>query len=235
MLQVYNGCRRLSLTRAYAAMTTSTVNDVLTSSKAYVRSMADEDKMIISLAIGGKQNNLTREKTEPLEKALARLKARVCPPPKKDKKRKPLRESTVDVGPQEDLLVALYSDISACHPISPATPNEVAWSKGRILQVGSILFEVQYNPPAVDKLVVTRLAMVGYPLLPVVTVSNADEALSRHRWLKRRPGSDSWEDVGCSQPCYTPSSDDVGYILGIEVTPGRMQEGPQVKSNPDHL
>jgi 2',5'-phosphodiesterase len=95
--------------------------------------------------------------------------------------------------------------------------------------------------------------MAGYPVLPVAALAFADSGLCRWRWLRKlQPagkGSSSkgnaaaaaaegdWEDTGCSSMCYTPTQQDIGYMLRVECTPaaaaatdGQQQQGAPVPS-----
>jgi len=75
--------------------------------------------------------------------------------------------------------------------------------------------------------------MVGYPLLPTVSISFAQPQLSRWRWLRGQQGvaavaavgGGGWEDTGCSSMCYTPTQQDVGCVLRVECTPVAASSG----------
>jgi 2',5'-phosphodiesterase len=96
--------------------------------------------------------------------------------------------------------------------------------------------------------------MAGYPVLPVAALAFADSGLCKWRWLRKlqpaSKGSSSkgnaaaaaagdWEDTGCSSMCYTPTQQDIGYMLRVECTPaaaaaaaadGQQQQGAPVAS-----
>lgn len=118
--------------------------------------------------------------------------------------------------------------------IDAATPNGQAWPQAALLRVGSQVFDVLLNPPTVETLALPGFPMAGYPVLPVAALAFADQELCKWRWLRKMhssgKGSSSskdkaaaaagdWEDTGCSSMCYTPTQQDIGYMLRVECTP----------------
>jgi 2',5'-phosphodiesterase len=87
--------------------------------------------------------------------------------------------------------------------------------------------------------------MAGYPVMPVAALAFADIKLCKWRWLRKLhaagKGSNSskdkaaaaaaaasdWEDTGCSSMCYTPTQQDIGYMLRVECTPAAAADAQQ--------
>ncbi|GBF89998.1 hypothetical protein Rsub_02704 [Raphidocelis subcapitata] len=212
--------------------------------KAVVRCKPEDDSITISLTLAGRLRNMDRRKDEPLERALARIRANVAPGNDKKQKRQKQaqqqQQQQQQQAPAEALTIALYEDAEGtrrvpARPIPPSTPNGAAWPAARLLRVGPEVFAVLQNPPTVESLSLPAFPLVGYPLLPVAALAFADERASSWRWLRlraraasdgARAASDAaaaseWEDTGCSGACYVPTADDIGCRLRAELTPAR--------------
>jgi len=81
---------------------------------------------------------------------------------------------------------------------------------------------IRYNPPAVIRVEIPGYPMVGCPIVPVVRVEHSDA--TSFCWMRAHPRreapDDEWEHVGRSF-CYTPSEEDHGGVLMVEVVPHR--------------
>jgi hypothetical protein len=166
------------------------------SEKVYVRSLPDVDNLVVTLTLAGRQRNLNRPKEEPLEKALARLKAGAAPQKKEKRQKKAKQDGASDVSQQQapELILELYSDAAATAVIDAATTtNSVAWQQGKVLRVGEQLFEVQYNAPTVDRLFLHPRPMVGHRLLPVAALHFAEDAACQWQWFRRAKGAAAGE------------------------------------------
>jgi hypothetical protein len=161
--------------------------------KVYVRDLPDADNVVVSLTLAGRQRNLNRPKDEPLEKAMTRLRAVAAPQKKEKKKTKAKQDDDAAEAPQQqapDLVLELYSDATATAVIDAATTtNGVAWQQAKLLKVVEQLFEVHYNAPTVDRLFLHSRPMVGYRLVPVVSLLFTDEAACQWRWFRRAKGA----------------------------------------------
>lgn len=150
-----------------------------------------------------------------------RLRANLVPA-KKDKKakRKGGAAAATEAAEAPELPIGVYAkgELSQAQDVSLA--NEVAWHQGALLQVGEEWFEVEVDPPTVERLQLSRRPLAGCPLLPACTLVMAEPGACSWAWQRRRPGSETWEDVGCRQDCYTPTAEDVKCVLRVECIPG---------------
>lgn len=256
--------------------------------QAFVRSVAADDKLTVTLLVGGKQRNLTRcaaspvppgrllmlaaacwkwvvphcpiyspflpcplpawlagrPKDEPLEKPLARLKASVQPQPAKGfgKKGKKGQQEAAAAAPEgapgaaagaaeepADVFVGLFRDVAGTQPLDGALPNGTAWREARLLLVGSQAYDVEYNPPTVDRLALLKRPLVGCRLLPTCSLLFADADACSWKWQRRAPGSASWQDVpDACHPHYTPGQQDAGCMLRVTCMPGARRSATGV-------
>lgn len=209
--------------------------------KAYVRDLAEDDKITVTLTSGEKTCNLNRPKDEPLEKALARLaKNLMAKPSKKDKRRKPPGQgaggaraggsgappdaatSADEAGPSAQL----FYDLQGTRLLPLSLTNKEAWRQAKLLAVEGERFGVEYNAPAVDKVSLGKLAMVGYPLMASASLVFAEYGACRWSWAARRPGSSAWQEVGCGSARYTPTPQDEGSVLRVTCTPAAFRSRP---------
>ncbi|KAG1677548.1 hypothetical protein FOA52_014446 [Chlamydomonas sp. UWO 241] len=209
-------------------MATSAAASASARSKAMVRDVPGDDNIVVSLILGGKLQSLNRPRSEPLDKALGRLRLRLVPaPPRKDKRayKKGGGDATPAAAPEPpppvQLTITLYSDDAATIPVDPSVSNSDAWRSGRVLQAGDELMTVVYNPPTVDKIVLPKRALVGHPLLALPVLQFAESAGTAYRWMRRAGGTEEWVDVGCSSALYTPCEADLQSTLRVECTPSR--------------
>ncbi|KAK9819723.1 hypothetical protein WJX72_001675 [[Myrmecia] bisecta] len=209
--------------------------------RAVVHCMPSEANLTITLSLVGKQRNLDRPKSESLEKSLSRIqKSATAKPAKKQKQQLGAAEPAVPA-------VGLYDAKNGAGPLGGETPNVDAWQPGRILRVGELEYTVVLNPPTVKQIEVYGQAIVGIPLLPNVELLFADQASTQWAWL-RKPKAPSfhaassgghsprghpasprgakaihaehgWQPSGHSERAYTPTSEDVGYMLRVICTP----------------
>jgi len=133
-------------------------------------------------------------------------------------------------------LVALYSDADAALRIDGATPNGDAWRAAALLQVGAQWYDVEYNPPTVERLALPAAPMVGFPILPLAALKFAAPPSCAWRWLRRGPDAGAeWQPAGCEGEEYTPRPADEGCWLRVECTPGRPADAAEGAAGALHL
>ena len=191
--------------------------------------------------------SLQRPRDEPLEKALARLRAKTAPAPsKKDKRRQgkpseePLMAQAASDPSSPSTTIALYLDLSSKVEVHPSTLGSQAWREGRVLQVGDELFSIVYNPPMVTGerglVMSSKRVIVGMPLTAHPYLLFADKDLSRFKWEVRAAnggsgsgsgsGHEPWVEVegaAAGGAVYRPSIDDLGKTLRVTCTPARRR------------
>lgn len=205
-----------------------------------VKSLPEEPNLTITLTVGGRQRNLDRPKSEPLEKPLARLQKAAAPQPDKRKKQK--QNSTPAVAESEPAapFIGVHDGPTSDHPILDpiSTSNEDAWLHGRLLRVGDASYLIELNPPSIERLTTHGLAFVGIPVVPSVALHFAELEGCRWQWWRRSPeaavrsSEDGWQPIpGATQRGYTPTESDVGCMLRVACTPTRHSEGAFGDSN----
>lgn len=133
-----------------------------------VRSVEQEDCLVLALHLRGHWHKLRRPKEETLGKALKRISLVASKPDGKGKGKKKWRQEHQDDSPIE---AHLYSGSTL---VPEDVPNTEAWLDGSVLVVGSDRYSVELNPPAVLALWMPECCMAGYPVVPQVGL------LSRH-------------------------------------------------------
>ena len=128
--------------------------------------------------------------------------------------------------------------------------NAEAWRAGRVLVIAGVgRYRVRVNAPSVASVAAVGHPMVGYPLVGCASGTQfCDDDDLRWRWY-RAPGGDGGDDAKDGGPrnvvlsdddddhhgvvvgeerAYTPTSDDVGYVLTVEATaePPRGDDAP---------
>ena len=136
-----------------------------------------------------------RPKDELLEKPLGRLQKSAAPQPARQQKQQkgkrgaraaaePAAAVAAAPGPPPSPFVGLYAGPSADHAVldAAAVTNEEAWRHGRLLRIGEAEYQVELNPPLLDKVEVHARPFVGIPLMPVVQVSTTGQLLAAGSW-----------------------------------------------------
>jgi 2',5'-phosphodiesterase len=152
--------------------------------RAVVEMLPGEDKVNIAVPLAGKPRNLNRPGSEPLAKAMFRLRAAAAPPSKGKKKGGKGFVATgtrgapaPDGGGEAEAAEAAEEELVegaelVCELVCPETGTTVdegtlnvdAWQHGRVLRVGKEEFVVDLNPPSVSALRLPPRPLVGYPL-----------------------------------------------------------------------
>ena len=209
--------------------------------QAVVRDLPGTPNLTITLTIGGKQRNLDRLKTEPLEKPLSRLQKSAAAPRQVDKKQKRKNNnnndnregpSTTGSSPATDtIFVGLHDGPTADHPlVDPLkTANADAWRHGRLLRIGSSSFLVHVNPPTVERVDTHGTPFVGIPVVAVPKLLFAKVDDCRWRWWKRKVSTsreaEEWVVIPEAVTAgYVPTEEDVGCVLRVECVPTRRSD-----------
>lgn len=120
-----------------------------------------------------------RPKDELLEKPLGRLQKSAAPQLDKQQRRQKGKQAAANAAVAADLaavdaslFVGLHAGPSAEHPVldAAAVTNEEAWRHGRLLRVGEAQYQVDLNPPLLDRVELHARPHVGIPLVPAVQV-----------------------------------------------------------------
>ena len=117
----------------------SEATEAAEAAEAVVRLPAGATHLTISFAAAGRQRNCQRPVGEPLEKALARLRANLAPkPPRrpagKGRGEGEQPEAQASSGAEADVVVLLDAAGAA---LDASLPNDVAWGQlGRVLRIG---------------------------------------------------------------------------------------------------
>lgn len=191
--------------------------------------------------MGGKQRNLDRPKSEPLEKPLFRIqKSAAAPQDKKQKRQAAATAAVAEAGKSlstEALFVGLYDGPTLDHPLLDpgSTANEDAWRQGRLLQVGNTTYLIEVNPPLIEKLETHGTAFIGIPVVAVPKLLFAELEDCTWKWWRRQnnnltafsggaaASSLKWEEIeGATSQGYTPTEADSGYLFRVECTPTRQ-------------
>lgn len=202
--------------------------------------MPEDPNLTITLTVGGKQRNLDRPKSEPLEKPLLRIqKSAAAPPDKKQERQVAATAGAAEAGNSlaaEALFVGLHDGPTLAHPLLDpgSTANEDAWRQGRLLRVGTTSYLIEVNPPLVEKVETHGTAFVGIPVVPVPKLLFAEVEDCTWKWWRHQKNTAAaactggaaaaleWQEIaGATSQGYTPTEADIGYILRVECTPTR--------------
>ena len=167
--------------------------------RVIVELLDEEDKVNIMVPLAGKPRNLNRPGSEPLAKAMFRLRAAVAQPAarkasgkgfQKERKQAARLPTAVDTDGQtecqEQEVVCELSCPDTGEIVDETTLNADAWRHGRILRVGSDTFVVDLNPPSVSSLRLPLRPLVGYPQRAVVDLRFATADSCAWRWMRGR-------------------------------------------------
>lgn len=136
-------------------------------SSVHVRIVDDEDDMIISLLVNGKQRNMKRSKQEPLKKVLRRIALSQAEQKSEGKKKRKTRIVSDD---NTDVKITCGGDI-----ISEDTLNSFAWLEKNRLNIGDLQYKIVVNPPSVISVNISPCCMVGFPVIPYCQLEFADQ------------------------------------------------------------
>eukprot|EP00803_Ostreobium_quekettii_P002086 evm.model.scf_565.5 EVM.evm.TU.scf_565.5 scf_565:12776-26338(-) len=195
--------------------------------KAYVRCIPGEENLQIMITLAGRERNMNRPKSELLERSLARI--RISLTAKPDKKR---RKKNADVAAEEPYIpVELYETSSSSKPIDLQVSNEAGWTKAGALLAGQQMFDVEVNPPTVDKISLHTTPMIGYPLLPNYVLQFADSEACEWQWFRRHKDGQDWQAIDCQSRVYTPKAEDKGCSVRVQCTPRAFSSHNDSKAN----
>ena len=214
--------------------------------QAVVKSLPDEPNLTITLTVGGRQRNLDRPKTEPLEKPLTRIQKAAAPAQDKRKKQKQNGEAEPAGGIQPSSgnnsssgppFIGLYTGPTVEHPLVDAlgTTNEDAWQHGRLLRVGDTSYLIELNPPSAERVLTHGTAFIGIPIMPSVQLHFAAAGDCKWQWWRRPRGASfndesAWQVIsGATKRGYTPVVEDEGCRLRVSCTPTRPCPSPSSK------
>lgn len=131
----------------------------------FVRSVAQEDSLGLTLVLKGRIHKLLRPKEENLEKTLRRISLTANKIEKSNvKKRKKNAGQSIPEVPSP-VEVRLHC---GAEEVAGDVPNIQAWVEGNTLVVSNTKFAVTVNPPTIVSLKVPDCAMSGYPIVPQV-------------------------------------------------------------------
>lgn len=205
--------------------------------QAVVKSLPEDPNLTITLTVGGRQRNLDRPKSEPLEKPLGRIQKSAAPPPEKKSKKNSASAATATAAaaPSPAPFVGLHAGPTPDHPLldPSATSNEDAWLQGRLLRIGDTEYLIEVNPPLAEGLETHGTPFIGIPVVAVPKLIFADLGECTWQWWRRLPGTKEsikgpkspiadWEIILDAQgQGYIPRDEDAGYMLRVECTPIR--------------
>jgi len=114
--------------------------------------------------------------------------------------------------------------------VSADVLNRHALVGGHTLHVGEEAFGVLCNMPAVKGILVRQRAIAGFPVRPDYTCEFDTPSAAEWRWW-RLPAEHAHRDLAAGErvevgrsECYTPTQDDVGKFLAVELVPARVQQ-----------
>ncbi|KAK3250005.1 hypothetical protein CYMTET_40598 [Cymbomonas tetramitiformis] len=212
---------------------------------AYVRSIAEEDDLTVSLSAFGRDFNLSRPKAENVAKALKRLALNLS---KKTKGKK--RGASPSISGAREPSAVLVDGKGKAVPESYC--NSQAWVSGNVLKLAlpphsgmedsggdvECEYRVVLNGPCVSGLTVPQLLMVGIAVCPWIDLEFADIDETSWRWWLQ-PGemvgtegenTPRTSDVVGMERTYTPRPSDVGLHLVCECIPrqGNLAGAPAI-------
>ena len=195
-----------------------------------VRHADDEDgqpdallTVVVPLFSGSR--TLSRPAGEPLAKALARLRAALAPPPKRQSRADRRARSSAGAParseaepPVAGVYVAVL-DAAGVALDEEVVSNAEAWRPGHVLVVDTLRWPVRLNVPVISHLrLAFELPSVGYPLLPTpVGLQFCTPDTVTWSWTRHGKGGAGDVTVGSSQR-YVPGDQDVGCMLSCTCT-----------------
>eukprot|EP00960_Hanusia_phi_P008467 241564-Hanusia_phi.AAC.1 len=122
--------------------------------------------------------------------------------------------------------------------VSEETMNKFALEDQFLLHVGNETYRMIKNVPEVNGLTVDEKPMAGFRLFADCELQFASESASKWEWYRLTAGEESLNDgeegsaeeefhsreLVCTSQYYTPTEEDVGMQLLVQVTPGRQDE-----------
>ena len=217
--------------------------------RVVVEMLPGEDKVNIAVPLAGKPRNLNRPGSEPLAKAMFRLRAAAAPPSKGKKKGGKGFVATgtraapaPDGGGETEAAEAAEDELLVCELRCPETGSTVdegtlnvdAWKHGRVLRVGKEEFVVDLNPPSVSALRLPPRPLVGYPLRASFELQFTTAEECAWKWYRGRFAQEGeegssprvggrkmvWEPIASDTgPHYVPQEQDVGAHLRVDSWP----------------
>ncbi|XP_051957305.1 2',5'-phosphodiesterase 12 [Xyrauchen texanus] len=199
--------------------------------RCVVRCVPCELKLTISFNLDGSNKHMLREKTEPLEKVLARISNSIIKAQGKEKKSKRNKSAA-------EALESGKPEISLCvngEPVALETVNSDAWQDGAVLHVGEYKYKVERNPPTFTESELPSSLMSGFPVCPKLEMEFGELKDCEFRWYKESAPNaqmsgalDCWREAG-HERVFTPSNTDIGLRVMLKCTPGNGSRFGQPK------
>jgi len=167
----------------------------------FVRNVAGDEDMSISLYINGKLRKMKRSKSEPLKKTLHRIGLSHAKKKTEGKKKK-----KTHVVPNNTLIQVTRGGAN----VTDETSNSDAWVEQNSLVIGSDEYTITVNPPTVVCVSVPPCCMAGYPVIPEYQFEFAESC--QWEWFN---GSEKL----CPQQVFTPDNNHIGSSLTVKCIP----------------
>ena len=167
----------------------------------FVRNVAGEEDMTVSLYINGKLRNMKRSKSEPLKKTLHRIGLSYA-----EKKTEGKKKQKTHVVPNDTKIKVTREGAD----VLEETPNCEAWVGQNSLLIGTVEYSITVNSPTVISVSIPPCCMAGYPMIPEYQLEFAESC--EWEWFN---GNEKLS----SQQVFLPKDNHIGCSLTVKCIP----------------
>ncbi|XP_034231600.1 2',5'-phosphodiesterase 12 [Thrips palmi] len=182
--------------------------------------------------------NLNRQSTEAISTFLDRIQCNVAKivNEKHAKRRKKAKKKQGEDSSDDNTCPAPQVTVELLRSGNPVPTDETCQSILEckdlvLLSLNGKKYNVVVNPPWVDEIQLPKSILSNFPVYPSKFVgTNLDRGESEFVWFRKLQNEVQWQKVG-SGFIYTPSTEDINYLLKITCQPKKdMISGPVVES-----
>lgn len=189
--------------------------------RVWVRWLPDEGRMRIRLHCAEYNRNgnlllMNRRIDECLSSTLTRMISNFTKKPKCSKRKRSSNTDQQQESEDEGPTILLTNPNG--YEVSPDLHNCHAWAQGNILVIKDTRYIIEVNPPSVTEMSVPSCLLSGLRIHPTLSFEFAHPKSTKYSW--KRIFDDGQEERVGKRSHYTPTENDIGCKLKLEVTPG---------------
>lgn len=196
----------------------------LNANSVCVRAVPGEADLKITFFYNSVLREFNRSKIDTVSKTFQRISLKLIG--KKSKKKKPRQQQAVGENDKDLYEISIALRDGSGNNCVGELSNQDGFTDGNTLVLGGEVYPISLNPPTVSSLSLPENIMSEFLILPDVTLEFGDVEHSVFSWYRSLPDDIDWQPI-CNEMTYTPTNNDIGYLLKIT-----CKAGSETRSSP---